>query len=90
MRKTHRSRALADPRVAVIGLGAIGRQATVQLASLGVGRLALVDPDVFSRCQRANLGYPATLAVPRSKRVFRSSKLIARALTCECGGSSTF
>lgn len=42
----HRSRArssLADRRVAVLGLGGIGRQVALQLAALGVGRLLLID-----------------------------------------------
>jgi sulfur carrier protein ThiS adenylyltransferase len=37
----------------VIGVGAIGRQAALQLASMGIRRLTLVDPDVVSE---ENLG----------------------------------
>lgn len=39
---------LAQAHVAVIGCGAVGRQAAIQLASMGIGRLTLVDFDVVS------------------------------------------
>lgn len=44
--------------VAIVGVGAIGRQAALQLAAMGVGRLTLIDPDVV---EPVNLGPQAYL-----------------------------
>ena len=48
-----------DGTVAVFGLNAIGRQVTLQLAALGVGRLVLVDPGRVSRRHYAAEGFAA-------------------------------
>lgn len=45
--------------VTVIGVGAIGRQAALQLASLGVGRLQLVDFDRVEATNVTTQGYRA-------------------------------
>jgi molybdopterin/thiamine biosynthesis adenylyltransferase len=44
---------LVDAHVAVIGVGAIGRQIAIQLAAMGVGNLTLVD---FDNVDESNLG----------------------------------
>jgi len=41
----------------VIGVGAIGRQVALQLASIGVGELTLIDPDVVNVENLAVQGY---------------------------------
>lgn len=40
------SRRLADASVLIVGIGALGSPACLQLAAAGVGRLVLMDPDV--------------------------------------------
>jgi molybdopterin/thiamine biosynthesis adenylyltransferase len=40
--------ALANSRVAVVGLGGTGSQVAAQMAHLGVGQLVLIDPDFIS------------------------------------------
>ena len=44
-------------RVTVIGVGAVGRQAALQLASLGAGRLRLIDFDRVEPTNVATQGY---------------------------------
>ncbi|MBA3652583.1 MAG: ThiF family adenylyltransferase [Actinobacteria bacterium] len=46
-------RRLRDASVAVVGVGGTGSHVAIQLAHLGIGRLALVDPDVV---EASNLG----------------------------------
>ena len=48
---------LAQLQVTVIGVGAIGRQAALQLAAIGVRRLQLVDFDVVDRTNVTTQGY---------------------------------
>jgi molybdopterin-synthase adenylyltransferase len=48
---------LAEEHVTVIGVGAIGRQVTVQLASIGVPRLTLIDFDVVDESNLTTQGY---------------------------------
>jgi hypothetical protein len=48
---------LAQLQVTVIGVGAIGRQAALQLAAIGVRRLQLVDFDVVDRSNITTQGY---------------------------------
>ena len=50
-------RRLKDSSVCVVGLGGLGSPVAMQLASLGVGHLRLVDSDVveISNLQRQNL-----------------------------------
>ena len=44
---------LAGAHVAIVGVGAIGRQVAVSLASMGVNQFTLIDPDTV---EEANLG----------------------------------
>jgi len=64
---------LAGLKVTVIGLGAIGRQAALQLASIGVSRLQFIDFDVVDQTNvttqgylTANIGQPKVLAAKMS------------------------
>ncbi len=57
---------LAPVEVTVIGVGAIGRQVALQLASLGVRRLQLVDFDVVETTNITTQGYlKAELGLPK-------------------------
>jgi sulfur carrier protein ThiS adenylyltransferase len=49
---------LEEVLVSVIGVGAIGRQAALQLAAMGVRRLQLVDFDVVDETNVTTQGYP--------------------------------
>ena len=51
------SESLAALAVTVIGIGAIGRQVTLQLAALGVQRLQLIDFDVVEETNITTQGY---------------------------------
>ena len=54
---------LADIKATVIGVGAIGRQAALQLAAIGVPRIQLVDFDVVDLTNVTTQGYaPPTWA----------------------------
>jgi hypothetical protein len=57
---------LADLSVSVIGVGAIGRQAALMLAAIGVRRMQLVDFDVVDATNVTTQGYRAA-DVGRSK-----------------------
>jgi sulfur carrier protein ThiS adenylyltransferase len=48
---------LKDLAVTVIGVGAVGRQLAIQLASMGVSRLELIDPDTVEMVNLAPQGY---------------------------------
>jgi sulfur carrier protein ThiS adenylyltransferase len=48
---------LKELTVTVVGVGAIGRQLAIQLASMGVRRLQLVDPDTVEAVNLAPQGY---------------------------------
>lgn len=48
---------LADCRITVVGVGAIGRQVALQLAALGAADLQLVDFDVVEESNLASQGY---------------------------------
>jgi len=48
---------LAAMRVTVIGVGAIGRQAALQLAAIGVPRIQLIDFDTVDNSNRTTQGY---------------------------------
>jgi molybdopterin-synthase adenylyltransferase len=50
---------LADLKVSVIGVGAIGRQVALQLAAIGVRRLQLVDFDAVDLTNVTTQGYRA-------------------------------
>lgn len=57
---------LADVRATVIGVGAIGRQASVQLAAVGVPRLQLIDFDTVDRTNITTQGYfAAEVGMPK-------------------------
>jgi sulfur carrier protein ThiS adenylyltransferase len=51
---------LADMQVIVVGVGAIGRQVALQLASIGVRKLRLVDFDTVDATNVTTQGYLAT------------------------------
>ena len=64
---------LADLKATVIGLGAIGRQAALQLASIGVSQLQFIDFDMVDQTNvttqgylTANIGQPKVLAAKMS------------------------
>lgn len=48
---------LAQCKVTVVGVGAIGRQAALQLAAIGVSRLKIIDPDNVEPSNLASQGY---------------------------------
>ncbi len=48
---------LAREAVTVVGVGAIGRQVALQLASIGVRQLVLIDFDVVDRTNVTTQGY---------------------------------
>lgn len=48
---------LLQLHVMIVGVGAIGRQVAIQLASMGVGKLTLIDPDVVSVENMATQGF---------------------------------
>ena len=48
---------LAQRKVTVIGVGAIGRQVALQLAAIGVQHLQLVDDDIVEESNIASQGY---------------------------------
>ena len=50
---------LSDQRVTIIGVGAIGRQVALQLASIGVPRLQLIDFDIVDATNVTTQGYRA-------------------------------
>ena len=57
---------LADVLVTVIGVGAIGRQVALQLASIGVRRLQLIDFDSVELTNVTTQGYlPADIGEPK-------------------------
>ena len=57
---------LAKLHAVVIGVGAIGRQAAILLASMGVSRMTLFDPDFVAIENLAVQGYwPEDLGQPK-------------------------
>ena len=52
--------ALADLQITVIGVGAIGRQVALQLASIGAPRLRLIDFDLVDASNVTTQGYRAS------------------------------
>lgn len=53
-------RSIADVNIAVVGVGAIGRQVALALASAGAKNLKIIDHDRVSDTNTANQGYPPT------------------------------
>jgi len=51
---------LADAKVTIIGVGSIGRNVAVQLASIGVPRLQIVDFDIVDLSNVTTQGYLAS------------------------------
>jgi len=69
--------ALAELAVTVIGVGAIGRQVSLQLAALGVRRLTLVDFDVVEVTNISTQGYvQADLGLAKVEATARSIRQI--------------
>ena len=58
---------LARVTATVVGVGAIGRQVSLQLAAMGVPRLQLVDPDIVEEVNLPVQGYLALQRKTRSK-----------------------
>jgi len=67
---------LAAMQVTVIGVGAIGRQAALQLAAIGVPRIQLVDFDTVDNSNRTTQGY--TLADVGMSKVLATLTAIHR------------
>ena len=65
---------LENLAVTVIGVGAIGRQVALQLASLGVRRLQLIDFDTVDETNLTTQGYARRdLALPKVEAVYAAS-----------------
>ena len=71
---------LADTKVTVIGVGAIGRNVAMQLAAIGVPRLQIVDFDVVDMTNvttqgylSADIGQPKVVATAAAIRQLDSS-----------------
>lgn len=58
---------LRAARVAVIGVGAIGRQVAIQLASMGVGEILMIDPDTVDEVNLGPQGFfPEDVGKPKT------------------------
>lgn len=66
--------ALLASKVLVVGAGGIGGNATELLARMGVGTIAIVDPDIFeeSNMNRQDFSTEATLGLPKVEVVSKS------------------
>jgi hypothetical protein len=72
---------LAEFRVSVIGVGAIGRQVALQLAALGASRLQLIDFDVVEPTNITTQGYlPADLGLAKVEAAAKAIQQIDAAI----------
>lgn len=71
---------LRDLGVTIVGVGAIGRQLALQLASMGVGYFRLYDPDTVAEHNLPNQGFPESdLGQLKRESVARSIEAISGA-----------
>jgi sulfur carrier protein ThiS adenylyltransferase len=76
---------LADVRATVIGVGAIGRQAALQLAAIGIPRLQIVDFDVVDLSNVTTQGYLANdVGQPKVAAVAAAIRQLDPAIAVEC------
>ena len=76
---------LADVKVTVIGVGAIGRQVAIQLAAIGVPRLQLVDFDVVDLSNVTTQGYWACdVGRPKVEATAAAIRQLDPAIAVEC------
>ena len=76
---------LAESHVCVVGLGGVGSAAAEVLARSGVGRLTLIDQDVFSlsNCNRQLGALHSTLGLPKAEALARRVRDINPACRAE-------
>lgn len=68
---------LAGLSIAIIGVGAIGRNVGLQLAQIGAGRFMLIDPDTIEELNVGPQGHwPADIGKPKVEAVARDMLLI--------------
>ncbi len=68
---------LSGLNIAVIGVGAIGRNVSLQLAQIGAGRFTLIDPDTIEELNVGPQGHwPADIGKPKIEAVARDILLI--------------
>jgi sulfur carrier protein ThiS adenylyltransferase len=76
---------LADIKATVIGVGAIGRQAALQLAAIGVPRLQIVDFDVVDLTNVTTQGYLANeVGQPKVEATAAAIRQLDPAIAVEC------
>ena len=76
---------LAEVTVTVIGVGAIGRQVALQLASIGVRRLQLIDFDSVELTNVTTQGYlPADIGEPKVVAAQRAVLAIEPSIEVTC------
>lgn len=63
---------LAETRMTIVGVGAIGRQVAIQLTAIGVPRIQLIDHDIVATENLATQGFlESELGVPKVEAVAR-------------------
>ena len=66
---------LIETTFTVVGVGAIGRQVALQLASIGVYKLRLIDFDIVDMTNVTTQGYTCLLYTSPSPRDQRGSRM---------------
>src|SRR6056297_3546390 len=75
---------LAELRVTIIGVGAIGRQLALQLASIGVRRLQLIDFDEVDATNVTTQGYlMGDIGMPKVQALAQHLRLVDPAIEVE-------
>jgi sulfur carrier protein ThiS adenylyltransferase len=75
---------LADTKITVIGVGAIGRQVSLQLAAIGVPQLQIVDFDLVDLSNVTTQGYLATdVGQPKVQATAAAIRQLDPAITVE-------
>ena len=68
---------LADLDIAVVGVGAIGRNVALQLAQIGAESLTLIDPDTVEELNVGPQGfYPSQIGYPKATVTARAAELL--------------